>query len=325
MGVLSKVRSWIDGDSAETVLEQAAKDAQVKPRSNAEEFIVKLARGVEEVMQREMVPLPQGTTLIPTEYIIFLSDEDDKDWQGAKRRGLEQGLYHVLAERAKEISGKKKLETQSFAVELRVDGTLEKGDIRIQHSWDDASSGKTGVIARGKPQQQQQQPVQPRIANQVIPMQNQPVVPAPYQQQPSTVANYQQPATVAQSNLSQKIPTNQEFEEATRVKKRSTELYKLEIWRGGVRQNIVPIFQNEVGIGRGSKSKPVDVPLGGDPEISRRHITIVCNGNGNYWLVSEGRNSTFVSNREVPMGQRVQISAGEPITVCSYLLRIQPK
>ncbi len=323
MGVLSKVRSWIDGDSAETVLEQAAKDAQVKPRSNAEEFIVKLARGVEEVMQREMVPLPQGTTLIPTEYIIFLSDADDKEWQGAKRRGLEQGLYHVLAERAKEISGKKKLETQSFAVELRVDGTLEKGDIRIQHSWDDASSGKTGVVARGKPNQQQ--PVQPRIANQVIPMQNQPVVPAPYQQPPATVANYQQPPTAAQSNFSQQIPPNQEFEEATRVKKRTTELYKLEIWRGGVRQNIVPIFQNEVGIGRGSKSKPVDVPLGGDPEISRRHITIVCNGNGNYWLVSEGRNSTFVSNREVPMGQRVQISAGEPITVCSYLLRIQPK
>ncbi|HRH43972.1 MAG TPA: DUF3662 domain-containing protein [Pyrinomonadaceae bacterium] len=315
MGVLSKVRSWIDGDSAETVLEKAAKDAQVKPRSVAEEFIVKLARAVEEVMQREMVPLPQGTTLIPTEYIIFLSDEDDKEWQGAKRRGLEQGLYHVLAERAKEISGKKKLETQSFAVELRVDGTLEKGDIRIQHSWDEASSGKTGIIARGKPNQQL--PVQPRIANQVIPMQNPPVVQAPYQQPPPTIAQANFPA----------YPTaqEQENEEATRVKKRQTELYKLEIWRGGVRQNVIPIYQNEIGIGRGSKSKPVDVPLGGDPEISRRHITIICNGNGNYWMVSEGRNSTFVSNREVSMGQRVQISAGEPITVCSYLLRIQPK
>jgi len=49
-------------------------------------------------MQNEMVPLPQGTTIIPSEYIIFLSAEDDKDWQGVKRRGLEQGLYHILAE-----------------------------------------------------------------------------------------------------------------------------------------------------------------------------------------------------------------------------------
>jgi hypothetical protein len=319
MGVLSKVRSWIDGDSAETVLEQAARDAQVKPRSVAEEFIVKLARAVEEVMQREMVPLPQGTTLIPTEYIIFLSDEDDKEWQGAKRRGLEQGLYHVLAERAKEISGKKKLETQSFAVELRVVGTLEKGDIRVQHSWDDSSSGKTGVLARPKPQP----PVPPKVANPVVPVPNQfgqpPVMNPPNQYQPPT-------PTVAQSGFGQyQNPPVQDAEEATRVQKRSTELYKLEIWQNGVRQTVIPIYQNEVAIGRGSKSKPVDVPLPGDPEVSRRHLTLVCNGQGNYWLVSEGRNAIVVASREVPMGQRVQVNPGDAIMVCSYLLRIQPK
>jgi len=65
MSVLDKVRSWIDGDSAERVLEQAARDAQVKPRSKAEEYIVKIAREVEGVMQSEMVPLPQGTMIIP--------------------------------------------------------------------------------------------------------------------------------------------------------------------------------------------------------------------------------------------------------------------
>jgi len=110
LGVLEKVRRWIDGETAELVLEEAARNAQVKPRSVAEEFIVKIARAVEEVMQREMVPLPQGTTIIPTEYAIFLSDADDKEWQGIKRKGLEQGLYHILAERAKEIAGKKQVQ-----------------------------------------------------------------------------------------------------------------------------------------------------------------------------------------------------------------------
>jgi len=86
-------------------------------------------------MQNEMVPLPQGTTIIPSEYINFLSSDDDKDWRGVKRRGLEQGLYHILAERAREIAGKKKLETKSFVIELRVDATLEQGDVRVQHSW----------------------------------------------------------------------------------------------------------------------------------------------------------------------------------------------
>jgi FHA domain/Protein of unknown function (DUF3662) len=315
MSVFDKVRSWIDGDGAEKVLEQAAKDAQIKPRSNAEEFIVKLARAVEEVMQREMVPLPQGTTLIPTEYIIFLSEEDDKDWQGVKRKGLEQGLYHVLSERAKEISGKKKLETQSFAVELRVDGTLEKNEIRVQHGWDEASENqKTGVIAR---QQQPKLPSQQPIANQVSPQ-----IPVARSNQPlPTVPQFQysQPQQQQSPQLSQF-----DEDEATRVQNRRTELYKLEIWFGGVRQNVIPIYQPEVGIGRGSKSKPVDLPLPNDPEISRRHATIRFDGRS-FQLLSEGKNPTLVSNREIPVGQVVAVNVGEPIQICSYLLRIQAK
>ena len=344
MSVLDKVRRWIDGDSAESVLEEAARDAQVKPRSNAEEFIVKLARAVEEVMQREMVPLPQGTTLIPSEYIIFLSEEDDKEWQGVKRRGLEQGLYHILAERAKEISGKKKLETKSFAVELRVDGTLEKGDVRVQHTWDDGSSGKTSILSRPKPQTPAPKPappVQPIQPNFNQPNFNQPNFSPPTQGQ---TAQNTPPPTAPQLNIPPQVshdpyyptPTPQQQptpayqagnsaeEEMTRINRRAAELYKLEIWRGGVRQNVVPIYQPEITIGRGSRSKPVDIALAGDPEISRRHLIIICDASG-FYLINEGRNLTSVNNYEVPIGQKIPITPGVPITVCSYLLRIQPK
>lgn len=316
MSVLEKVRKWIDGDSHESVLEDAARDAQVKPRSIAEEFIVKLARAVEEVMQRELVPLPQGTTLIPTEYIIFLSDEDDKEWQGAKRRGLEQGLYHVLAERAKEISGKKKLETQSFAVELRIDGTLEKGEIRVQHSWEDSTSGKTGVLARPKAQQPSQ------INNAA------PVVPTANFQQPQqpTAPVYQPPPTIQDLNASfAPQPVNQEDDdEQTRVRQRKSEVFRLEVWRGGVRQSVVPVYENEISIGRGSKSKPVDIPLSGDPEISRRHATIKLDSRGNFWILNEGRNPSLVNNSEIPMGQSATIAPGDAVMICSYMLRIMP-
>jgi hypothetical protein len=310
MSVLDKVRRWIDGESAETVLEDAARDAQIKPRSQAEEFIVKLARSVEEVMQRELVPLPQGTTLIPTEYIIFLSEADDKEWQGVKRRGLEQGLYHILAERAKELSGKKKLETQSFAVELRVDGTLEKGEVRVQHSWEDSTSEKTSVM--GKPKIQQ--PSQIKNANPVAPIQNNFAPNAP----PPTIPQMRSQQSV------QPVPPDDE-EEMTQVKKRNTELYRLEIWRGGVRQTVVPVYQNEITVGRGSKSKPVDIPLSGDPEISRLHATITRDTSGNFWFLNEGRNASIVANREIPVGQRVAVSPGETIAVGSYLLRIKPR
>lgn len=330
---MDKVRRWIDGESAELVLEQAARDAQVKPRSKTEEFIVKIARAVEKVMQDEMVPLPQGTTIIPSEYIIFLSTDDDKDWQGAKRRGLEQGLYHILAERAKEIAGKKKLETKSFVVELRVDGTLEKGEVNVQHSWEDSSSNKTGVLARPKNLPENfpsQQPPQPPInpANSYTPPPTKFATNPQFNNQPQ---NNQPPPTIPHTSIppssfpQQVAPIPQEEgEEMTHVQKRLQELYKLEVWQNGVRQTVVPIYQNEIVVGRGSKSKPVDIPLTGDPEISRRHLVITLDRTGNYSIVNEGRNPAMVNNSELPMGQRISVSSGTPIAICSYVLRIQP-
>lgn len=318
MSILDKVRRWIDGETAELVLEQAARDAQIKPRSKAEEFIVKIAREVESVMQNEMVPLPQGTTIIPSEYAIFLSSDDDKEWQGAKRKGLVQGLYHILAERAKEIAGKKKLETRSFVIELRIDGTLEKGEIRVQHSWEDSSGNKTGVLVRPKGipalEPTQKSPISQTIPNFAPPTG---VQASPYQAPP--------PATFQNALIQQAVPLQaDEPEDMTAVKSRAAELYKLEIWRGGVRQNVVPIYQKEIAIGRGSRSKPVDIPLIGDVEISRRHLTLVTDGAGNFWAVNEGKNPAAINNYELPAGQRVTVTVGVPLNICSYMLRIQP-
>lgn len=318
MSVLEKVRRWIDGETAELVLEEAARNAQVKPRSKAEEFIVKIARAVEEVMQNEMVPLPQGTTIIPTEYAIFLSDADDKEWQGIKRKGLEQGLYHILAERAKEIAGKKKLETKSFVLELRVDGTLDRGEVRVQHSWEDSNNNKTGVLVRPKGVAEQSK-YQPPASQ---PPANSP--PPPNFTAGQTIQSNRPHSTSPQ--ISQAVPVSQELpEEMTNVRTRSAELYRLEIWRGGIRQNVVPIFQNETVVGRGSKSKPVDISLAGDAEVSRRHVIITTDGNGNYWVTNEGRNPAMINSLELPMNQRIPFSAGVNLAVCSYTLRIQPR
>ncbi len=336
MSVLDKVRRWIDGETAELVLEEAARNAQVKPRSQAEEFIVKIARAVEEVMQRELVPLPQGTTIIPTEYIIFLSETDDKDWQGVKRRGLEQGLYHILAERAREIAGKRKLETKSFVIELRIDGTLEQGEVRVQHSWDDSSSNKTGVLARPKlpeqpkPQQQnfqQQKPIpRPQFTESNPPPTPNLSPPNFVNQQSQQSFSDQLPPTAQNVNVPQVTPfQNEEVEEMTHVQKRNTELYRLEIWRDGVRQNVIPVYQNEVRIGRGSRSKPVEITLAGDPEISRHHVNLLREANGQFWIVNVGRNPAMINNHELPTGQKVAVSPGLPISICSYLLRIQPR
>ena len=325
MSVLDKVRSWIDGDSSERVLEQAARDAQVQPRSSAEAFIVKIARDVEAVMQNELVPLPQGTAIIPTEYVIFLSSEDDKDWQGVKRRGLEQGLYHILAERAKEIAGRKKLETKSFAVELRVDGTLEKGEIRVQHGWDDGSNAaKTDVLSRKKIPEAFSQS---KAANTNPPPVFQNPIPPPPNFAPPP-GNFNAPPTVPNINFQNvpqvaQLPNNDD--EATQVSSRKVELYRLEIWHNNVRQSVMPIFQNQITVGRGSKSKPVDVTLSGDPEISRQHLLIYFDGQSGFSIINEGRNPAMINNAELPTRQRISVNPGVAISVGGYILRIQPQ
>src|SRR2546430_2739800 len=146
MSLIESIRRWIDGETADDILEEAEEHA--RPRRVWEEFLVKIAREVEAVMQREMITPPGGPTYIPREYIVYLSSDDDKEWQGDKRRALEQGLFHVLSERARELAGSVQLQTKSFAIELRVDGTLNKNEFRVQAVWDETEAGHTMVTVR---------------------------------------------------------------------------------------------------------------------------------------------------------------------------------
>jgi hypothetical protein len=295
VGLIESIRRWIDGEGASDPLEAA--DEQSRPRRVWEEFLVKVAREVEAVMQREMFTPPGGPTYIPREYIVYLSNDDDKEWQGDKRRGLEQGLFHVLSERARELSGTTQLATKSFAVELRVDGTLNKGEFRVQPLWDETEGGKTSVTARP------QALSQPRAALQPTSM-------------PGDVLDIEDSTGVA--------PETTEGEQ-TVVRPRVTVLYAMEVWKDGVRQLVVPVSKNEITIGRGSRSTTVDLPIKGDPEVSRIHATLARGDDGNYWLTPKGRNPTLVGGREVPRDQRTQISPDDKIEICSYVLRIQPK
>jgi len=280
----------VDGEGSDDPLEAA--DEQVKPRRIWEEFLVKVAREIEAAMQREMFTPPGGPTYIPREYIVYLSSEDDKDWQGDKRRGLEQGLFHVLSERARELSGTTPLAAKSFAVELRVDGTLNKGEFRVQPVWDETEGGHTMVSVR-------------------------PEIKAPG---PSSA-----PAAATNSATQGDVQGDSTEGEMTVVRPRIVTLYQIEVWRDGVRQAVVPITKNDITIGRGSRSTVVDLPLQGDVEVSRVHATLALDEEGRYWLTAKGRNPTLVSGREVPREERIGVQPDDKIAICTYVLRIQPK
>jgi len=292
MSLIESIRRWIDGEQTDDILEEV--DEQ--PRRAAEEFLVKIAREVEAVMQREMFTPPGGPTYIPREYIVYLSNDDDRDWQGDKRRGLEQGLFHVLSERARELAGSVQLQTKSFAIELRVDGTLNKNEFRVQAVWDETEAGHTMVTVR-----------------------------------PASMTSGAATAVVAEGDGPTAVgpvaegASESEGGDITVVRPRVVELYSIELWREGVRQSVVPITKPEITIGRGSKSVTVDFPLKGDPEISRVHAMLTLDDQGRYWLTPKGRNPTLVSGREVPREQRTVVQPDEKIAICSFTLRIQPK
>lgn len=283
MGLLESIRKWIDGETGEDLLEAA--DEHAKPRRVWEEFLVKIAREVEAAMQREMFTPPGGPTYIPREYIVYLSPDDDKDWQGDKRRGLEQGLFHVLSERARELSGTTQLAVKSFAVELRVDGTLNKGEFRVQAVWDETESGHTMVT--------------PRVT------------------QSSQTFNPNETVVERAEDVSES--------EKTVVRPKAAALYSVEVWRNGVREAVVPITKNEITIGRGSRSISVDLPIKGDPEVSRVHAVMSRDNEGRYWLVAKGRNPTLVNGRELPREEPTEVAPDQKIAICNFVIRIQPR
>ena len=283
MGLLESIRRWIDGETGEDLLEAA--DEHAKPRRVWEEFLVKIAREVEAAMQREMFTPPGGPTYIPREYIVYLSPDDDKDWQGDKRRGLEQGLFHVLSERARELSGTTQLAVKSFAVELRVDGTLNKGEFRVQAVWDETESGHTMVT--------------PRVT------------------QSSQTFNPNDTVVERAEDVSES--------ENTVVRPKATALYSVEVWLDGVRQAVVPITKNEITIGRGSRSISVDLPIKGDPEVSRVHAVMSRDNEGRYWLVAKGRNPTLVNGRELLREEPTEVAPDQKIAICNFVIRIQPR
>jgi len=285
LGLIESIRKWVDGESGEGLLEAA--DEHARPRRIWEEFLVKIAREVEAVMQREMFTPPGGLTYIPREYIVYLSADDDRNWQGDKRRGLEQGLFHVLSERARELSGQTPLAAKSFAVELRVDGTLSKGEFRVQAVWDETESGHTMVTSRVDSSQSGTPAFNPDLT------------------------------------IRETMETGEN--EQTIVRPRVIELYSMEVWRDGVRESVVPISKPEITIGRGSRSITVDLPLKGDPEVSRVHAVLTRENDGRYWLTPKGRNPTLVGGRELPREDRTEVRPDDKIAICNFVLRIQPR
>jgi hypothetical protein len=320
-----KLRQWIDGE------EEIDEQGQVKQRSKWDDFLVAIAREVETVMQREMFTPPGGPTYIPREYLVFLNPEDDAEWQGEKREGLQRGLHYVLAERAKVLAGENDFQTKTLAVELRVDAGLERNRFRVQPVWD-AETEKTFVEPRKnkKSDKRDSAPIsedaktdnEPLGPSGTVKVQDYQLIQTEDQQQKAD-----EEATIVKPRKSEAD------EEATIVKPRKAAEpnFSLLVHRnveGAERATAAekPFYKDEITIGRGSSKSnvEVDLKLEGDMEISRTHARLKKTGANEFVITCSGANSIALDGgREIANGESASIKAGEKIVICSYELAVR--
>ncbi len=298
-----KLKSWIDGE------EDLDEQGEVKPRSKWDDFLVAIAREVEAVMQREMFTPPGGPTYIPREYLVFLNPDDDAEWQGDKREGLQRGLHYVLSERAKALAGENEFQTTSFAIELKTDASLEPTRFRVQPVWD-TETEKTMVQPRKKREEK----------------------PAPLEEAKTVLFAPEQASTEDEEKTLVK-PRKVEDDEATIVKPRkpAAPRFSLLVKRNGEgTENITPVeqpfYKDEITIGRGSSKSPmaVDLKLTDDMEVSRTHARLKKTGDGTFALTCTGANPIVLDGgRELAKDETAELKTGDKLAICSYEMVIQ--
>jgi hypothetical protein len=273
------LRKWIDGE------EDFDEQGQPLTRSKWDDFLVAIAREVEQTMQREMFTPPGGPTYVPREYIVFLNPDDDAEWQGEKREGLERGLFHVLSERARELAGENEFQTKTLTVELRVDPALEQGRFRVQHVWD-TEAQKTMVRPRKRPESASSGMA--TVADE--------------REDEATIVRARKPAVPLFSVLVRRDAPNAET----------------------APPDVRPFFKDEITIGRGARQVAVDLRLEGDLEISRTHATLSRRENGTFTITCLGANPIMLDgNREIPANESAEVKPGDKIVICSYELILQ--
>lgn len=120
-----KIRRWVDNEPEDAVAENIQKAHDNK--SESELFLQRLLNEVETVLKREIVRIPNtNKAYAPEKFIVYLSDETDKNLPRDKREFFEQGLSVLISERAKELAGELQLTAKKMCVEIAIDPTLEE-------------------------------------------------------------------------------------------------------------------------------------------------------------------------------------------------------
>ncbi len=99
-----KIRRWIDNEDKDEIPEHFEKTQKMK--SESEDFLQRLIDSIEELLKKEITRISAtNKAFIPEKFIVFLSQEADRNLSYEKRKFFEDGLSVIINDRAKEMAG----------------------------------------------------------------------------------------------------------------------------------------------------------------------------------------------------------------------------
>lgn len=124
---LERLRKIIDVEE-DTLIRQTENSRE---KYESADFLIKTVAEVEKVIKRHFIP-SSGTreAYCPRSYVIFLNSDDEKVWLGEKLEIMKSYLSEEILKKINQLD--ERLNIQSVKIEIRIDGTLSKGQIEVQ-------------------------------------------------------------------------------------------------------------------------------------------------------------------------------------------------
>jgi hypothetical protein len=139
-GWLEKLRKIIDGEEDTSI----KKTDNPREKYESADFLIKTVREVKKVIKRHFIPSSETReAYCPRNYVIFLNSDDEKVWLGEKLEIMKSFLSEEILKKINELD--EHLNIQSVKVEIRVDGTLSKGQVEVQPILSDEKEKATST------------------------------------------------------------------------------------------------------------------------------------------------------------------------------------
>jgi FHA domain len=291
----TKVRPFIDG-TEETELPNNS------GRNEAEEFLARVSQTISNLMEENKFLIPNGKVYVPDSYIVYLSPEKDKVWQGRKRSLFIEGLEFLCHEYASRIAGESSMALLPIKIKLLVDGTLRDNSVgfSVRVVLDNSSKTDDSLVETATPKPLTQ-------SNKHKPT-----------DEVTTLIQDDEKTVVLFDDNEMTVVVDTDDSQITEIKP----FYYLDIMSKNELQDSIPVSKNEVRIGRPSRTSNLDIKLIND-KVSRHHANLNLDEKNNIWLTHFGQNPTKIDGKPCNDNEKTLVKANQNIEIGDFVLVIK--